>query len=335
MKRKILISCLFITLFYGTIYAQDPVFTQFNSIPTLLNPSFSGAGGESRISSGYRVQWPNEGYQIKTQYASFDTWNESMNSGLGVSIRNHTEQLTHYNFTQVDLSYAYHVRLTKEWTLFPALSVGYGIKNFNFQGLLLEDQIDIQNGTINPTFDPLINSNQIHFVDVSTGFLLYNEKTWLGGSIKHLNKPNISFANEGNVPLPIFFSLHGGYLINLKPNYRNTIFDSTNLFLTFNYMQQSVYNRLDFGAQIEIDNVSFGVLASTIPKKIDPNSHTLSSINAIVGFKVGQFKIGISNDFTTSNIGETGGTYEITLQYNFENIFDGFKRPKRIKCILY
>jgi len=323
-------------MFYGLIYAQDPIFTQFHSIPTLLNPSFSGAGGNSRISTGYRLQWPNNGYKIITQYASFDTWSESMNSGLGISVRNHSEQHTHYNFTQVDLSYAYHVKLSSEWTFFPALGVGYGIKNFNFQGLLLEDQIDINNGTNNQTsIDPLINNNQVHFVDISAGFLLYNEKIWFGGSIKHLNRPNISFFEEGNLPLPMFISLHGGYIIELKPTFSDNIFDDTNLFLTFNYMQQSLYNRLDLGAQIEIDNLSFGILASTIPKKMDNNSHIISSVNAIVGFKIGMFKVGISKDFTTSDFEKTGGAYEITLQYNFENLFDGFKKPKRMKCILY
>jgi type IX secretion system PorP/SprF family membrane protein len=323
-------------MFYGSIFAQDPIFTQYHSIPTLLNPSFSGSGGNSRINSAYRLQWINEGYKITTQYASFDTWSESLNSGLGISVRSHSEQRTRYNFTQVDVSYAYHVKLTNEWTFFPALSIGYGIKNFNFKGLLLGDQIDIENGGFNQiSIDPFLNRNQINFVDISTGFLLYNEKTWFGLSIKHLNRPNISFSNERNLLLPVFFSLHGGYLIELKPTYGNNIFNDTNLFLTFNYMQQSRYNRLDLGMQIEIDNLSFGILASTIPRKIDNNSHTLSSINAIVGFKFGQFKVGISNDFTTSNIGKIGGVYEITLQYNFENVFDGFKRPRRLKCIPY
>lgn len=335
IKKQSVISMITI-LFYGLIYAQDPIFTQFHSIPTLLNPSFSGADGNSRISSGYRLQWPNEGYKITTQYLSFDTWSKAMNSGLGVSVRNHTEQFTHYNFTQLDLLYAYHVKLDDEWTFFPGLSAGYGMKNFNFQGLLLEDQIDIKNGTIYPgSLDPLIHNDQVHFIDISTGFLLYNEHTWFGGSIKHLNRPNISFSDEGNSPLPIFFSFHGGYLIELKPTYRDNIFDGTNLFLTFNYMQQSLYNRLDLGTQIEIDNLSFGVLASTVPRKIDENSHTLSSINAIVGIQLEQFKVGVSYDFKTSKIGKTGGTYEITLQYNFENILDGFKRPKRLKCIPY
>ena len=34
---------------------------------------------------------------------------------------------------------------------------------------------------------------------------------WLGASIKHLNKPNISFVENGNVPLDIFYSLHANY----------------------------------------------------------------------------------------------------------------------------
>jgi type IX secretion system PorP/SprF family membrane protein len=322
-------------VFFGSIHAQDPIFTQFHSIPTLLNPSFSGADGNSRISTGYRIQWPNDGYKITTQFASFDTWSETLNSGLGISVRNHKENLTSYNFTQVDLTYSYHVELNNEWTFFPGLSSGFGIKNFNFQGLLLEDQINISTGSIGASNDPLINNDQIKFIDFSAGFLFYNEYTWFGGSIKHINKPNISFSNEGNLPLPIFFSFHGGYLIEFAPTYRDNIIDRSNLFLTFNYMQQALYNRLDFGTQLEIDNLSLGVFVSSIPKKIDENSHTISSINTVLGFKIKDFKVGFSKDFTTSKIGKTGGTYEFTFQYNFENPLDGFRRPRRLKCILY
>uniref|UniRef100_UPI00404737C5 type IX secretion system membrane protein PorP/SprF n=1 Tax=Flavobacterium sp. TaxID=239 RepID=UPI00404737C5 len=81
------------------------------------------------------------------------------------------------------------------------MEVGYGSKSFGFQNLILRDQINIDTEIINPTsIDPLQLNNRIHFIDISTGLLFYTENIWIGTAIKHLNKPNIAIAEEGNIP---------------------------------------------------------------------------------------------------------------------------------------
>jgi hypothetical protein len=35
--------------------------------------------------------------------------------------------------------------------------------------------------------------------------LFNNEYTWVGASLKHITKPNISFTQAGNLPLDMFF----------------------------------------------------------------------------------------------------------------------------------
>ena len=42
-----------------SLFAQDPIFTQFYSNPVYLNPAFSGTHHCPRIVSNYRNQWPN------------------------------------------------------------------------------------------------------------------------------------------------------------------------------------------------------------------------------------------------------------------------------------
>ena len=48
------------------------------------------------------------------------------------------------------------------------------------------------------------------FFDFSAGMLFNSENSWIGLSLKHLNKPNISFSTIGNVPLGTFLSISAG-----------------------------------------------------------------------------------------------------------------------------
>jgi hypothetical protein len=50
-----------------------------------------------------------------------------------------------------------------------------------------------------------LNANEkIDFLDISSGVLLYSDQAWFGCFLKHLNKPNIAFIADGNVPLDMF-----------------------------------------------------------------------------------------------------------------------------------
>ncbi|NBP06714.1 MAG: type IX secretion system membrane protein PorP/SprF, partial [Bacteroidetes bacterium] len=55
MKKYILLFFLFIEGM--NLVAQDQQYTQFYSVPTLLNPAFAGASAQSRVAALYRNQW--------------------------------------------------------------------------------------------------------------------------------------------------------------------------------------------------------------------------------------------------------------------------------------
>jgi len=299
------------------LFAQDPVFTQFYAAPVLINPSFAGSVGAARIGVGYRNQWNGNNYKLSTSYVAADNWFESINSGLGLSLTNQKEALTNYNFTQINLSYAYQVKLSKKITFFPGISFGYGGRYYNFQDLILGDQINDFNGNIDPVSgDPFIGNEKVNFFDVSVGGVFYMKHAWLGLSLKHLNKPNISFLENETLPLPILFSLHGGYQFSLNSNNSDSFLPKDSfLFLTFNYFDQAAYNRLDLGAEIELSNFYIGLIASSQIVETVSDSDFLLSINPLIGLQIRSFKIGLSYDFPVSSIGNVGGTGEITMQY--------------------
>jgi type IX secretion system PorP/SprF family membrane protein len=242
-----------------------------------------------------------------------------MNSGFGISVLNQRENVTNYNFSQVNANYAYRVRISDDWEFRPAIEVGFGLKSFAFQNLLLEDQINIRSGIINTSsIDPLLLNDKVSFFDATAGMVFNTENMWIGLSMKHLNKPNISFTQDGNIPLNTFFSLSTGYEF-LLANYIDVQFFpyATKMFVTANYMQQARYNRLDIGTSILFEKMFFGATAVTNPAKNGINSHLLTSVNLFTGLQYDHLRLGISYDLNTSKIGKTGGIYELSLTYQF------------------
>lgn len=319
--RKIL---LYITIFVNLpALAQDPIHTQFFMIPETLSSSFTGAKQSTRAGIIHRTQWPGLNFSINTQFAFVDNWFEEINSGVGISVLNHKETTTRYNFTQVNLNYAYQFPISESWNVRPSISVGYGAKDFGFQNLVLEDQVNIFSGIINVnSIDPINLNESIRFLDFSASVLFNSDNSWVGFTVKHLNKPNISMEMEGQDDLEMFMSLHSSLYIPFG-DYRS----DNKLFVLANGMMQGAYNRFDLGAKYEMDSFLFGLLAATNPIKTDSNSHFLTSINAFVGMDWEGFRFGYSYDFNVTEIGRTGGVYELSVSYDFLNNDNCFGCP--------
>ena len=314
MKFKIGIIII-ISCFSIKVKGQDPIFTQYFIVPETINPSFSGFEEATYFGVLHRTQWPSLDLRVDTEYAFLNTWVENI-GGIGFSILNQHENNTNYNQLQFNANYTYIVNLPNEWHFRPSIEVGFGTKSFNFRNLVLSDQININAGSINPnSVDPLaINANRnISFVDFTAGLVfdkrnLYNDTDlWFGASIKHLNKPNISFVENGNVPLDIFYSIHA--------NYKFPFFEDNKMQVSANYMQQGAYNRLDIGSMVRLDKLLIGATAVTNPAKNDANSHLLTSVNAFVGLEFEKLRFGFSYDVNTTGIGRTDGVYELSITY--------------------
>ncbi|MCK8140824.1 PorP/SprF family type IX secretion system membrane protein [Flavobacterium sp. I-SCBP12n] len=318
MKIKLLFIIISFCI-YSKAKAQDPVFTQYFLVPETLNPGFSGFMETTYTGIIHREQWPDLDLKIDTDYAFLNTWNENITSGYGISVLNQRENASKYNFTQINANYAYRVRINDDWYFRPALEVGFGLKSFAFQNLLLEDQINIRTGITNASsIDPLLRNDKITFFDASAGMVFNTDNMWIGLSMKHLNKPNISFSEDGNLPLNTFFSLSTGYEF-LLANYIDVQFFpyATKMFVTSNYMQQGRYNRLDLGASILFEKMFFGATAVTNPAKNGLNSQLVTSVNLFTGLQYEHLRLGIAYDLNTSKMGKTGGVYELSLTYQF------------------
>lgn len=329
MKRFILLILLVSSL---QNYSQDVIFSQNFLVPETISPSFTGAIRSTKTGSVSRSQWRNSALKITSNFAFIDTWFEGFKSGLGVSFLNQKESGSSYTFNQVNLNFAMAFEISDTWYFRPSVSAGLGNKNYGFQNLLLEDQIDLNNNFINTsTIDPILLKAQRSFLDFSTSVLFNNEDSWVGLTFKHLNKPNISLTQNGEVPLGVFLSVHTKYYIPLLENYRTWFASKSKIYVLSNYMQQGAYNRFDLGLQyIFEDQMSFGMMVATIPSKNTEETSTINSISTFAGIRWQGFRFGYSYDINTTELVNTGGIHEFSVSYDFEiNI----RALDRYKCV--
>jgi len=282
----------------------------------------------------HRSQWTNFGFKINSNFLYVDTWFEGMKSGIGLTFLNHTESESKYSFNQINLNYALAIQLNEDWFVRPSVSVGFGFKDFGFQNILLEDQININTGFISPnTMDPITLNESRSFFDFSSSILFNNENSWVGLTVKHLNRPNISMTTDGDTPLDIFLSAHANIEFQLYRFSNNRFSDKNSVYFLTNFMMQSKYSRLDIGSQYVFDNkFSLGFLFATNPLKTGLSNDFLSSFDVFGGIKWEGFKFGYSYDINTSRIGYSGGTHEFSISYDFSV---NMRSLNRFKCVRY
>lgn len=314
---------LYFLVFIGAsakVHAQDPIFTQYFLVPETLNPGFTGFLDTWHAGVLHRTQWPDGNRRMDTEYAFVNAAVGEM-AGVGITVLKHHENFTNYNYLQFNGTYSYRVPLDNDWSFRPGLEAGFGQKNFGFSNLLLEDQVNLNNETISGgSVDPGVMGfkDKIQFFDVSAGFVVDREDMWFGAALKHLNRPDISFTDNGNAPLEMLLSVHGGYELDLFSPRFMFLPEDTKLLLTTNYMMQGQYNRLDIGSAMIFEMFTFGATAATNPGRKAEESHFLTSINAFGSIQLDHFIFGYSYDFNTSKLGQTRGVYELSLTWQLD-----------------
>lgn len=313
---------------------QDVIFSQNFLVPETLNTSFTGAIRTSKVGTIHKSQWRNSVFKTNSSFVYFDTWFEGYKTGLGISFLNQTESASTYTFNQVNFNYSMAFQISDTWFFRPSVSAGFGMKNYGFQNILLEDQINLNNNSINTTtLDPLLLSTQRNFFDFSSSILFNNDDSWIGLTLRHLNKPNISLTENGNIPLDIFLSVHTKYYLPFLENYRTWFANKSKLYVVSNFMIQGNVNRFDLGFQyIFDDQLSFGITAATTPLKNNTNSSLVSSISTFAGVKWEGFRFGYSYEINTAGLIYTGGIHEFSIAYDFSV---NSRLLDRYKCVSY
>lgn len=236
--------------------------------------------------------------------------------------------------SQINFNYSMAFQMSDTWFFRPSISAGFGMKNYGFQNILLEDQINLNNSSINTsTLDLLLLNAQRNFFDFSSSILFNNDDSWMCLTLRHLNIPNISLTENGNIPLDIFISVHAKYYLPILENSRTWFSNFSKFYVLSNFMMQGKVNRFDLGFQyIFDDQFSLGITAATTPLRNDNNSTILNSLSTFAGVRGQGFRFGYSYDFNTTELINTVGIHEFSIAYDF-NLNRRFL--DRYKCVSY
>ena len=297
---------LILSLIYsGSIKAQDAEFTQFLNAPLYLNPAFTGVAIGPRFMINYRNEWPALDKAFISYHVSFDQDIDKINGGVGLSAFNDVQANGLYSQLQFTGSYAYQFKMDNETAVRIGLSASYSQIKIDFNKLIFGDMIDPGTVTVSiPTGELVPSTLTKSYSDFGAGFLLYSKKLFIGGGVKHITQPALSFYSTDDGHLPVRFAFHFGY--EFKKNRRSKSFFTPNAM----YAMQGRFHQLNVGVMS-----GRGVLIGGLNYR-----HDFSNPDAfifILGIKKGVFKAAYSYDETSSDLkSKTGGAHEISISIN-------------------
>lgn len=175
------------------------------------NPAFAGFTDCLEFKAGYRQQWV--GFDEGAPTTAFANIQGEIGRSPGGNVHGLGGRVTDdraglYGFTQLDLVYAYHMKMAQGWRLAAGASAG-------FVQYKLSSEINLPD--FQATNDPAISTsaNQLLAPTVDFGLWLYNKYTFWGVSVKNLIEPSVD-AWGLNTQFSRHVGLYGGSLIRLE-----------------------------------------------------------------------------------------------------------------------
>lgn len=304
--------------------SQDIQLTQFQSSPLYLNPSFTGANADSRLSTIYRNQWWNIPGTYKTFLLSYDYYFHDLRSAVGGIIASDNAGSMSFGNRYVGVSYAYDYKFHRFWAVSSGLKLVYGYRGLDYTRLLFGDQLQRNAST---SLQPVLPERS-NFIDLSWGALLYSNDHFFGISIDHMNRPNQSFRNDDG-RLPVKFSFHGAKTFYTDRSGGSGKKDEKPVIVVLGqYRFQKKFDQVDVGVIYKTNAYFLGLYYRGIPwlkyyKTGYPNNDALCLLG---GIKYKSVELAYSYDITVSwQTYRTGGSHEFSMVYQFYNP----KKPKK------
>tara|TARA_B100000809_G_scaffold249676_1_gene281285 strand:+ start:1708 stop:2724 length:1017 start_codon:yes stop_codon:yes gene_type:complete len=327
-KRRVILLISLLTICFSGI-CQDMQFTQFNAAPLYLNPGFTGSTAEHRFVSNYRNQWTAiPGHFVGYTFA-YDYNLSALNSGIGLLFAREQSGSGNLGNTEIGVLYSYHIKIDRKIFVQPALKINYVTRGVDFNKLVFNDQL-ARGGVSNSTTDD-IELNTARYADFTAGLLVYTKEFWAGVSFNHINEPNQTLG-DGDSPLYMKFSAHGGYKFNLSERGGRRVLNSTYINVVGHYKSQQKYDQLDLGMYYTRDPLVFGLWYRGVPLiKSQNNVINNDAVAIVLGYKLSDYNlnIGYSYDVTISRLSaNSAGSHEVSIVYEVASKKKKRKRRK-------
>lgn len=310
-----------------TTSAQQLIFSQNYSVPTIISPSFTGLIEKDRLALTYRDQWPAIPNTYVTYAMNYDHNFAKLKSGMGIQFLKDRAGSGDMSLTNVSFLYSYNIKVNKDWFVRPGLSFILSERNFNFAALTFGDELVTGTGQGSIEVKPY---EKRQYIDFSSSVLGYSKQYWAGLTIDHMMRPNQSFRGD-TARVPMKFTLIGGVKIPVDFGGKR-LKDIQSVSFTMIYRNQQFYDQLDIGAYYTQEPFQAGIWFRGFPLTANMNTADVNVLDAIillVGYKIMDISFGYSYDFTVSDlINHSGGAHEISIVYQFRK---DFKRKGRQK----
>lgn len=326
MNKICYITVLFFISVFG-IRGQDMHFTQFYSAPLYLNPAFAGADVCSRVSLVYRNQWPGINTAYKSYLLSIDHLFSFHNIGGGLLVGKDYAGTGNLTTTIINPIVAYQFKLDRKVMLRCALQPGVTIRSIDFSKLLFGDQIY----TGMPTREaPTVSRS---FLDIGAGAICFTQDYWGGISVYHINKPDETLMGFEGAPLPIRYTVHGGYKYRLNEDEKDEM-QMKSLTGVLHYRGQKKFDQLDVGIYYTHGAANIGMWYRGIPwKHYKPGYPNRDALALIIGIKNKRATFGYSYDVTISQLASfSQGAHEVTMSYQLCKPGKKKKKKMQVPC---
>lgn len=338
--------------------AQDFHFSQYNENSALINPALTGSSGVLKASVAYRDQWRTVTTPYKTYGVSVESrfkttaWKPVEGQSMRFtkqSFNRFTGGLSFYSdkagdgnlrTTQVNLSLATHIPISKNSNLSLGLQGSLVQRKIDFSNLVFSNQF---NGT---NYDASMangeNAAPISFMypDLAAGInwsyskpeklIVANnqKKASIGFAMYHLNQPKQSYLVSNSPKINFKYVLHGDFLIGiphsnvaLAPGYLIQLQGTNYEIIAGTSVKYYMKEESKYTGIKQRTSVSFGAFY-----------RYRDALILSVGYdKKQQFGIGFSYDLNISGltkVSKISGGPEITLRFNTSNPYLYQKKAK-------
>jgi type IX secretion system PorP/SprF family membrane protein len=177
-------AAILIIAFKSSVAQQLPHFSYFTYNYINYNPAVTGFTSCLEMRIGYRQQWvgfegsPRSAFALA--HGRIGVKRKSFH-GIGGYVEN--DAAGPFSYTGLNANYAFHLKLSKGYSLSSGIAVGFSQNRVDFGKMRLENQQE----------DPAITSsfNDFIFPQISMGFWLYRPNRFYGFSLRQVRQSSI------------------------------------------------------------------------------------------------------------------------------------------------
>lgn len=220
--KSLMIVGFFLCLCVGSLFGQDPNYSQFLNNPVYYNPAYTGLYKGIRARFSFRDQWPALPYDFKSYHLDADIGDRNLpgSGGIGLFMNTDNEGIGFIRNFNMGISLAVRIPFTDAAVGQLGIKASWIQKSVDWDDFVFTDALSekygifYQSGFVKPA------KNVRNMADFGVGGIVQfgNEgtSTTLGFAVDHLFEPDQSLLQTAKAPIPRKYVAHADLVIDLS-----------------------------------------------------------------------------------------------------------------------